>query len=501
MEAGESQLQTGYKSIRWLLTGVAAIAVVTCIGALLSEQLSLANLAFVFLLPVIAVSGRYGLLRGFITAALSTLAFNFFLVPPRYTLHIADTDNVVTLAILLTVAFAVSNFAARLQAQASIARQKAAESEALANLTSNLGKQASEAAMRQCLVDALSSETNCTVNVDEADEALNGLTAVSPIDLAAARWALAHGDAAGRGTPILSSADNLFLASKIERERALLVRFWRADTLVPVAIPRLSFVQAMADRCSEAIARFRIAEASRTLEARAGQDAMREALLASFGHDMRTPLTTIKSGLAALRNDPGNSAAHQAASEGADRLEWLLSNLVDLARIRAGAILLHLEPMDITDAIASALDALKRQTAGREIIFDVPASLPLVRSDERLLHHILVNLVDNACKFSPPGGPIEISIDSEASGLKVAVRDMGPGLGNESANDLFLPFNRGGNTSSTPGTGLGLAIVAGYAKALGISVACNNRKEGIGAEFILHFPTASLVCELKEAGT
>ena len=90
------------------------------------------------------------------------------------------------------------------------------------------------------------------------------------------------------------------------------------------------------------------------------------------------------------------------------RLERLFSNLVDLARIRAGAISLRLEPVEIADAIASALEALKRQTANHEIIYDIPASVPLVRSDERLLHHILVNLIDNACKFSPPGGPIEI---------------------------------------------------------------------------------------------
>jgi len=496
MKASESQLQTGFKSIRWMLVSTATIAVVTCTSALLSEQLSIANLAFLFLLPVIAVSGRYGLSRGFITAALSTLAFNFFLVPPRYTLHIADTDNVVTLAILLVVAFAVSNFAARLQAQAGSARQMAAESAALSNLTADLGKQTSECAMRQCLVDALSAETDCTVTVAEADELLGELVATSPIDLAAARWALAHGDAAGRGTQIMSSADNLFVASRIDGTRALLIQLWRADTLAPVSFARLPFIQTMADRCSEAIARFGISLARRTLEARAEQDEMREALLASFGHDMRTPLTTIKSGLAALKVEPGNSAALQAASEGADRLERLFSNLVDLARIRAGAISLRLEPIEIADSIASALDALKRQTADHEIIYDIPASVPLVRSDERLLHHILVNLIDNACKFSPPGGPIEITLEMSDDGLALIVRDAGPGLGNAKVRDVFLPFNRGIHTSSVPGTGLGLAIVAGYAKALGIDVQCGNRSEGNGAEFMIHFPTASLVSEM-----
>jgi two-component system sensor histidine kinase KdpD len=180
MKLDESRLLAWYRSVRWLFLGVGAIALVTFVAVLLSRQLSLANLAFLFILPVIAVSGRYGLMRGSITAALSTLAFNFFLVPPRYTLLISDTDNVVTLAALFAVAFAVSNFAARLQEQASAARQNAADSEAIAKLTSKLGQLTTEAAMRQSLVDALSSEANCAVTVNEADDALPGLAAASP---------------------------------------------------------------------------------------------------------------------------------------------------------------------------------------------------------------------------------------------------------------------------------------------------------------------------------
>lgn len=500
MKLGESRSGARYAAVRWLPLALAVIAMVTGVSALLSGQLSLANLAFLFLLPVIVVSGRYGLSPGLMTAALSTLAFNFFLVPPHYTLHIADADDVVTLAILLAVAFAVSNFAARLQAQASLARQKAMESDALARLTMDVGRQSNEEGMRQCLAEALTHETGCTVTVSAVGDALDGLAAASPIDLAAARWALAHGDAAGRGAPILASADSLFLSSKAGDDRALLVQFWRGDTLVPVTTARLPFMQAMTDRCGEAIERLGVANARRSLEARKRQDAMRDALLASFGHDMRTPLTTIKSGLAGLKDDPGNAAALHAASEGADRLEWLFSNLVDLARIRAGALSLRLEAVDMTDAIGSALDALKRQTVGHDIVLDIPGTTPLVRSDERLLHHILVNLVDNACKYSPAGGAIDIAVSNDEAGLALAVRDAGPGLGNATEADLFMPFDRGGNASLTPGTGLGLAIVAGFAKALGVDVRGNNRAKGKGAEFTLYFPADSLIREFKEVG-
>lgn len=490
--------ESRYSMVRWLPLGMAAIAMVTVAAILLSGQLSLANIAFLFLLPVIAVSGRHGLLPGLMTAALSTVAFNFFLVPPRYTLHIADADDVVTLAILLAVALAVSNFAARLQAQASLAQQRAAESDALARLTMDLGRQPHETAMRHCLAETLTRETGSTVTVGDAREALDGLASASPIDLAAARWALAHGDIAGRGAATMASADSLFLSSKAGGDRSLLVQFWRGDTLTPVPAARQPFVQAMANRCGEAIERLGVAEARRSLEARERQDAMRDALLASFSHDMRTPLTTIKSGLSGLAADPHNGGALEAAREGADRLEWLFSNLVDLARIRAGALSLQLEAVDLTEAVASALDALKRQTEDRDIALDIPEWTPLVRTDARLLHHILVNLIDNGCKYSPPSSMIEIAAREEDAGLALDIRDAGPGLGNTTDTELFMPFERGGNSDRKPGTGLGLAIVAGFAKALGLPVSGRNRTDRTGAVFTVRFPSAIVIDESGE---
>lgn len=296
----------------------------------------------------------------------------------------------------------------------------------------------------------------------------------------------------------MASADSLFLSSKAGGDRSLLVQFWRGDTLTPVPVARQPFVQAMANRCGEAIERLGVAEARRSLEARERQDAMRDALLASFSHDMRTPLTTIKSGLSGLADDPHNGGALEAAREGADRLEWLFSNLVDLARIRAGALSLQLEAVDLTEAVASALDALKRQTEDRDIALDIPETTPLVRTDARLLHHILVNLIDNGCKYSPPSSMIEIAARQEDAGLALDIRDAGPGLGNTTDTELFMPFERGGNSDRKPGTGLGLAIVAGFAKALGLPVSGCNRADSAGAVFTVCFPSGIVIRESKE---
>jgi two-component system, OmpR family, sensor histidine kinase KdpD len=498
MTLGESQSETGHQWWRGLPLALSIIALVTVAAVLLSGILSLANLAFLFLLPVIAVSGRHGLLPGLLTATFSAVAFNFFLVPPLHTLHIADADNLVTFAILLVVALAVSHFAARLQAQASAARQKANESEALARFTMRLGEQSDDAAMRECLAETLKSETDCTVIVGDSDVAIKELHSSSPLDLSAARWALAHGDMAGRGAATMGSADSLFLSAKTGEERALLVQFWRGDALAPVSPPQFPFVQMLSDRCGEAIERLHVANARRMLDARERHDAMRDALLASFGHDMRTPLTTIKSGLDGLAADPADASALAAAHGGAARLEWLFTNLVDLARIRAGAVSLKLEAVDVTEAVASALDALSRQTAKREIALHIPQAMPLVRTDARLLHHILVNLIDNACKHTPANGALEIAAGHDDTGLTLSVRDSGPGLGSVDGRHLFAAFERGENGDKMPGAGLGLAIVAGFAKALEIAVTGANRAGGIGAEFVLRFPAAMVMIESAE---
>lgn len=492
MSVPESQSEPGLKTFAWLPLALVVLAFITGAAMLLSGTLSLANLAFLFLLPVIAVSGRHGLLPGLLTAALASIAFNFFLVPPRFTLHIADVDNAVTMAILFAVAVAVSNFAARLQAQARLARQRANESDALARLTLDLAQQPDEAAMYHCLADHLEAETGCLVAVFDASEASEALRSASPIDLAASRWAVAHSQMAGRGTSVMGSADSLYVAARTGDDNALLVRLWRGDGLAPVSPTRQAHVSALTDRCGQALERLAIASAKRQLEARERDDAMREALLASFSHDLRTPLTTLSSGVSALVDDPGSRTALGAVQDGATRLDWLFTNLVDLARIKVGAIALRLEPVDLTDAIASALDALARQTAGHDVKLEIPDTGALIRSDARLLHHILVNLIDNACKYALPSGAIEIAADEHDGALTLAVRDHGPGLDTEGSVDLFLPYQRGDSSDGKPGSGLGLAIVAGFARALGITVSGTNRIDGQGAEFLLAFP-ASMV--------
>ncbi len=498
MTSQESHHSILFASPRWIAHAALTIGIVTGCAVLLSATLSLANLAFLFLLPVIFVSGRNGLVPGLLTAAFSATAFNFFLVPPRFTLHVEEADNVVTLFILLAVAFAVSNFAARLQGQATLARQNAADSDSQARLALDLSAQTDEAAMRNILVHALEVEAGCTATVIPAGGDTALLSSASPFDVAAADWALAHGDPAGKGTEMMGGADSLYVPGRSGKEVTLMVRLWRDGTLAPVPPDRLDFVRSLADRCADAIERFGVTATRQALETRAKQDAMRDALLASFSHDMRTPLTTVTSALSGLVADPTNGDALAAAQAGAGRLEWLFANLADLARIKAGAVNLRIEAIDLTDTISAALDAMKTEIGERVVHLDIPATTPLIRSDARLLHHMLVNLIDNACKYGGENETLEIAVRTETDGVMLVVKDSGPGIGEVDSVSLFQPYIRGVDEDAPSGQGLGLAIVAGFAKALEIKLSASNRADRAGASFELRFPDAMVVTSGEE---
>jgi two-component system sensor histidine kinase KdpD len=224
------------------------------------------------------------------------------------------------------------------------------------------------------------------------------------------------------------------------------------------------------------------------------RDRLRAALLSSVSHDLRTPLTTILGSVAELRRTPGADPALVAAIETeAQRLNRFVANLLDMARVEAGALKLALEPVDLTDAVATAVHDLKQALAGHPIRLDVSPELPLVRVDPQLFHHILINLLDNAGKYAAPGSPITVEARRRPDGLTLSVLDEGPGLPPGGETDIFETFTRLEGSDRKGGTGLGLAIVKGFAEAMGLAVSASSRAEPQGACFSLLFPERLLV--------
>ena len=199
-----------------------------------------------------------------------------------------------------------------------------------------------------------------------------------------------------------------------------------------------------------------------------------------------------------MRLDPAPETIDTIEAE-AQRLNRFVANLLDMARVEAGALRLHLEAVDLADAIASAVHDTRRALDGHAIELGVAPDLPLVRVDPQLFHHILINLLDNAGRYAEPGTPILIQGERAPGSLMLSVMDQGPGLPSGRERDLFETFRRiEGSDRKQSGTGLGLAIVKGFAEAQGLTVEAANRGTPVGARFTIRFPEAALVTGIEE---
>jgi two-component system sensor histidine kinase KdpD len=185
----------------------------------------------------------------------------------------------------------------------------------------------------------------------------------------------------------------------------------------------------------------------------------------------------------------------------AERLNRFVANLLDMARVEAGALRLQREAVDLTDAVAAAVHDLRNRLEDHPIRLEVPVDLPLVRVDPQLLHHCLINLLDNAGKYSDPGGTVTIRGARGPGALTLAIVDEGPGLAEGREKQVFETFTRLEGSDRKGGTGLGLAIVKGFAEAMGMNVSAANRDDGKGAIFSLQFPEALIVRSTMEAAS
>jgi two-component system sensor histidine kinase KdpD len=249
-------------------------------------------------------------------------------------------------------------------------------------------------------------------------------------------------------------------------------------------------LQTLLGQAALAHERLKLEDQVRDISVLQERDRLRAALLSSIGHDLRTPLTSVASAIEAIAAEHPGAATLPVAKIEIARLRRFLDNLIDMVRIDSGALELHLEPIDLVDAIGGAVHDLKDLFRGRHIDLKVPANLPLVTADPTLLHHILINLLANAAQHGGEGATITIEGKRTPDAVLLSIRDQGPGLPEGGEQRIFDTFAQGRGSDRHGGSGLGLAIVKGFADAMGISAAARNHEDG-GAVFTLSFPAPS----------
>ncbi|WP_018075760.1 sensor histidine kinase [Novosphingobium nitrogenifigens] len=313
------------------------------------------------------------------------------------------------------------------------------------------------------------------------------------IDGVAARWAFDTARPTGPGSDSMAVSEWHFHPVRGGNVAHAVLGVAREDAGTPLGPTQLPLLASLLDQAGLALARITVEEEMLALGKIQERDRLRAALLSSIGHDLRTPLTTVLGMLRAIRPEtPVQQSQLDMARGEAERLDRFVANLIDMVRIETGGLDRALEPVDLSEAVTAALDDLRRVLGGHRIAVEVSRDLPLVLADPVLLHHCLINLIDNAAKHGGSRGKVVVRARAAGEGLALSVLDEGPGIRPGEEQRVFGMFTRLEGSDRRGGTGLGLAIVKGFAQAMGMEVAAANRLEGQGAVFTLLIPPGNL---------
>jgi len=448
------------------------------------------NLVMIYLLAVVLAATRLGLKPAIMTAFLSVLAFDFFFVPPRLTFAVADTQYLLTFAALFTVGVVISTLVSQSRERAEAIRKREAQTSSLYYLSRDLAAAGDVEGILQAVIKNVEDSIGAGLAVLLAEgehlqikSASHGLQ-LDVKELAVADWSFRNRMPAGRGTETLISAGLLYLP--LQTTAGVLGVFGirlkdEADFESPEQRRLFNAFAAQAALAIERVQLVKQAGHAQILQARQG---LERALLNSISHDLRTPLVSIIGALDTLRDNGHilDGAARQelldTAWEEAERLNRFVGNLLEMTRLEAGAVTPKEQPCDIQDLVGCALGALEQRIGTRKVEVRLPSDLPPVKMDMALMTQVLVNLLDNALKYSPADSNIEISSRLFEDALAVEVTDRGPGVPEADLKRIFEKFYRLPVPEGAGGTGLGLAICKGFVEAHGGEISAENRAGG-----------------------
>ncbi|WP_018604898.1 sensor histidine kinase [Uliginosibacterium gangwonense] len=487
------------RSWRGYIWTVAICAMTTALAGVLLSFFDLANVVMVFLLAVVGIALRFGRGPGALAACLSVAAFDFFFVPPRLTFTVNDTQYFFTFAMMLVVALVIGQLAARLKFEAVTAATREHRSLQQAEFSRALSAALSTEQIIDLATQRLPGILDAKVSIllPDAQERLHPAhsNAFDFADTAVAAWVYIHQQAAGLGTATLTAARSRYLPLKASlRVRGVLGL--QPEKGINLDEPEtLRQIEACCVQVAQALERVHYVEVAQDALVTMESERLRNSLLSAVSHDLRTPLTGlvgIADTLAATgQHSPEENEMLQAMRDTAHRLVALVTNLLDMARLQTGHVKLRQDWCAIEEVIETASRQMALPLQTHHLIVQCDPGLPLCRFDPILIERVLVNLLDNAVKYTPANSTIHILAHAEEALLTVNVEDDGPGLVPGSEERLFSKFERGSSESAQPGVGLGLAICRAIVAAHGGSICARNRAEG-GAVFSFTLPLGKM---------
>ena len=512
-KAGHAATQSIRSGVLRYTAAAVAVAVTTAAASGIQRLLrtaspsgsgDLTNVAMAYLLAVVAVAARLGMGPAVAAAVLGVGAFDYLFVPPFYRFAVRDPQYLGTFAVILVIGGLTSGLTERLRVQGDVSRRRERRTAALLDLGRHLAEAPDAAAVARvtvaqvvAVVDAaaavlLRTEGRLTVSAATVDP-----FPMDAVERRAAEWAAQHGRAAGAGTTtsvlapeVIPSAAGMYLPMSAARGvvGVLAVRHAAPDRELTLLL------QGFAHQAAAALERATLADEARAAWERVEAEFLRNTLLSSVSHDLRTPLAAIAGAADTLLQTDGSldPATRRDLTETvldeSRRMERLITNLLDVTRLESGGLNLRREWQPLSEGIGAALHRMRHRLAGRPVRVDIPPDLPMVRVDAVSFEQVLVNLLDNAAEYTPADAPLEVAATAAGGRVIVSVGDGGPGVPAGTEEQVFQKFFRahpGGG--GRRGIGLGLAICRGIVEAHGGRITVANRAGG-GAVFTVELP-------------
>jgi len=481
--------------------GAVALAVGLGLYTLHANWLKAPAISMFFLAAVLLCANRFGTGSALIAAIISFFAYNFFFIPPTYTFTVASSHELLALALFLLVAIVTGGLSGRVREQSDAAGRRIFQTQMLFDFSRKL----SGTATLDDVLWAVASQTASAIRGETivllAEEGELVIKAAFPpedtmgaSEWTAARWALAHREAAGLKTTTLPNAHFMFRPLTTPRGVVGVIGLRPGAEGLSAESERV--VDALIDQTTVAIERTLLVGDAARAEATAESERLRSALLSSISHDLRTPLATILGSVTSLRSLGGKMPGEArdellvAIEEETRRMSRFVTNLLDMTRIEGPHLEIKRDWVDLGDVVRAAAERARATWPGRAIEIAVEAALPLVHGDAALLEQVVFNLFDNANKYSSAGTPTKVTANRYGSEIVLSVSDEGQGIPPQDLERVFDKFYRVKQDDGRgAGVGLGLAICRGIITALGGSISATSPAEsGRGTRITIRLP-------------
>ncbi|MDP9123579.1 MAG: DUF4118 domain-containing protein [Pseudomonadota bacterium] len=464
----------------------------------LTPMIAGANIVMVFLLAVVGVAVRFGRGPAVLASLLTVGMFDFFYVPPRMSFSVSDAQYLLTFAVMLVVALVIGQLTAGLKFQARVARLREERVRAMYAMSRDLSGALMPEQIAEIGARFMKSEFGApaALMIPDLEDRLHGAVhsegQPDSMDVGVAQWAFDHDESAGYGTNTLAAAPVLYVPLKapMRMRGVLAIGTAKPERLAGPEQRRLL------DTCASLLAisleRVHYVDIAQTVTVQMESERLRNSLLAAISHDLRTPLSALvgmAESLTMMKLPPDSNEVETALRirDAAMRMNSLVSNLLDMARLQAGPVQLNRQWQPLEEVVGTALKTMSSVLDGRPVKVALADDLPMVDIDAVLFERVFCNLLENAAKYTAPGSAVDIRAQPAGEQVLITVEDTGPGLPKGKEAAIFDMFERGRKESSTPGVGLGLAICRAIVEAHGGKIRGETKPLG-GARFVIELP-------------